>query len=109
MAVRVGNRPSEAALGKVPPHNLEAEESVLGACLISREAIANVLEILGHDDFYKPAHNEIFHTILDLYGRGDPIDAVTLAEELRRRDKLEAVGGKHYLFHLVQSVPTPGS
>lgn len=109
MALRVGSRPSEAALGKVPPHNLEAEESVLGACLISREAIANVLEILGHDDFYKPAHNEIFHTILDLYGRGDPIDAVTLAEELRRRDKLEAVGGKHYLFHLVQSVPTPGS
>lgn len=109
MALRVGNRPSEAALGKVPPHNLEAEESVLGACLISREAIANVLEILGNDDFYKPAHNEIFHTILELYGRGDPVDAVTLAEELRRRDKLEAVGGKPYLFKLVQSVPTPGS
>lgn len=94
---------------RVPPHSLEAEESVLGACLISREAIAGVLEIISAPDFYKPIHAEIFTAILDLYGRGEPVDAVTLAEELRRRGSLESFGGKSYLHTLVSSVPTPGS
>ncbi|MGH2810613.1 MAG: replicative DNA helicase, partial [Actinomycetota bacterium] len=94
---------------RIPPHNLEAEESVLGACMLSREAMANVLEILHAEDFYKPAHGEIFRAMLDLYGKGEPVDAVTVAEELRRRNTLESSGGKPYIFTLVQSVPTPGS
>ena len=94
---------------RIPPHNLEAEESVLGACMLSREAMANVLEILHAEDFYKPAHAEMFRAMLELYGRGEPVDAVTLAEELRRRNTLESGGGKPYIFTLVQSVPSPGS
>lgn len=112
----MATRLSKAAAGpgldrgpRVPPHNLEAEESVLGACLISRQAISTALEIVGPDDFYKPAHSEVFRAMLDLYARGDPIDAVTLAEELRRRGRLDDIGGKPYIFTLVNSVPTPGS
>lgn len=93
----------------VPPSNLEAEESVLGACLLSREAIAAALEVLASDDFYKPAHVEIFNAILELYGRGEPIDGVTVTDELRRRGSLDQVGGRPYIFTLIESVPTPGS
>lgn len=110
MAARL--RPLSPATGlssRVPPHNLEAEESILGACLLSREAIANVLEVVTSQDFYKPAHAEIFTTVLELYGRGEPVDAVTLAEELRRKDLLEPIGGMPYLHTLVSSVPTAGS
>jgi replicative DNA helicase len=109
MATRQMTRAPSVADGRVPPHNLEAEESVLGACLISREAIANVLEIISAPDFYKPAHAEIFTAVLELYGRGEPVDAVTLGDELRRRDTLESFGGKPYLHTLVSGVPTPGS
>jgi replicative DNA helicase len=91
MATRLSSRVvAEPSLGAhVPPYNLEAEESVLGACLLSKEAVANVLEVVRPDDFYKPAHTEMFNAMLELYGRGEPIDAVTLAEELRRRGTLE--------------------
>jgi len=71
--------------------------------------MANVLEIINPDDFYKPAHTELFNAMLELYGKGEPIDAITLAEELRRRDSLESTGGKPYIFTLVQTVPTAGS
>ncbi|MGH2768088.1 MAG: replicative DNA helicase [Actinomycetota bacterium] len=93
----------------VPPHNLEAEESVLGACLLSRHAIASALEIIGPRDFYRPTHGEIFQAVLDLYAAGEPVDPVTLADELARRGILEAIGGKPFIFTLVSSVPTPGS
>src|SRR5438445_11950847 len=96
-------------IARVPPHNLEAEESVLGACLLSRQAIATAIETLSPDDFYKPAHAEMFKIMLDLYARGEPLDAVMLGEELRRRGNLDEFGGKPYLFTLVSSVPTPGS
>lgn len=111
MATRLSSRAGQDSgfSGHVPPYNLEAEESVLGACLLSREAVANVLEIVRADDFYKPAHTEMFNAMLELYGRGEPIDAVTLAEELRRRGTLESLGGKSYIFTLVQTVPTAGS
>ena len=114
MAIRLSSQSNRAGAGSdfpghVPPYNLEAEESVLGACLLSREAVANVLEVVRADDFYKPAHTEMFNAMLELYGRGDPIDAVTLAEELRRRGTLESLGGKSYIFTLVQTVPTAGS
>jgi replicative DNA helicase len=90
---------------RIPPHNVEAEESVLGAMLLSEPSISNVLENLRSDDFYRPAHRKIFDAVVSLYGRGEPVDPVTVADELRRTAALEDVGGKPYLFHLVNSVP----
>src|ERR1700704_4072959 len=110
MATRLSKiSPGGPGPSRVPPHNLEAEESVLGACLLSRQAIATALETVAPEDFYKPAHAEMFKIMLDLYARGEPVDAVTLGEELRRRGNLDEFGGKPYLFTLVNSVPTPGS
>lgn len=91
--------------GRVPPHNIESEESVLGAMLLNEASISDVFERLRADDFYKPAHRRIFEAVVGLFGRGEPVDTVTVAEELRRTGALEAVGGKPYLFHLVNSVP----
>jgi replicative DNA helicase len=90
---------------RVPPHSIEAEESVLGAMLLSETSISDVLEKLRPDDFYKPAHRRIFDAVLSLFGRGEAVDSVTVAEELRRTGQIEEVGGKPYLFHLVNSVP----
>jgi replicative DNA helicase len=94
---------------RVPPHNLEAEESVLGAMMLSAEAIASVIETLKAGDFYRPVHQKIFETILALYARGEPVDAITTVEELNRRGDLEATGGALYVYNLVEAVPTPGS
>jgi replicative DNA helicase len=101
----VSNVRSLQAAHRVPPHNLEAEESVLGAMLLSETSISDVLEKLRADDFYKPAHRQIYEGIVSLFGRGEAVDSVTVAEELRRAGNLEEVGGKPYLFHLVNSVP----
>jgi replicative DNA helicase len=90
---------------RVPPHNVEAEESVLGAMLLSEASISDVLEKLRGEDFYKPAHRRIFESVVALFGRGEAVDSVTVAEELRRTGSLDEVGGKPYLFHLVNSVP----
>src|SRR5919198_6629892 len=92
---------------RVPPHNLEAEESVLGSMMLSSEAIAAVVEVVRADDFYRPAHQRIFGAILAIYARGEPVDAITTVEELTRQQALDAVGGALYLYNLVQSVPTP--
>ena len=101
--------PPVSGASRVPPHNLEAEESVLGACLLARTALGTALEIVGPEDFYKPAHGEMFRLMLGLLARGEPVDAVTVGEELRRVGTLDEFGGKPYLFTLVNSVPTPGS
>ena len=90
---------------RVPPHSVEAEESVLGAMLLSESSITDVLEKLRSDDFYKPAHRKIYDGVVALFGRGEAVDSVTVAEELRRNGQLEEIGGKPYLFHLVNSVP----
>src|SRR5262249_37235985 len=94
---------------RVPPHNLEAEESVLGSMMLSPEAIASVIETLKAPDFYRPVHQKIFQAILSMYARGEPVDAITTVEELTRRGELEATGGALYIYNLVESVPTPGS
>ena len=91
---------------RVPPQNNEAEMSVLGGMLMSKDAIADVVEILHEADFYRPQHARIFHTILDLFTLGQPADAVTVGSELERQGKLEQVGGRAYLHTLVSSVPT---
>ena len=92
--------------GRVPPHNLEAEESVLGSMLLSRTAVGEALEIVRPEDFYREAHVQICEVIRDLFGQGEPPDAVTVAEELRRRDQLDGVGGAPYIHTLVSTVPT---
>ncbi|HET7482224.1 MAG TPA: replicative DNA helicase, partial [Actinomycetota bacterium] len=94
---------------RIPPHNLDAEQSVLGAMLESRDAIANVVEIVHPDDFYRPSHTEIFQAILDLYGRSAAADAITVAEELSRRGTLDQVGGKPYIYELIEAYPTASS
>jgi len=93
-------------LGKVPPHNLEAEQSVLGAMIISKEAINTAIENLYPEDFYKKANEEIFEAIISLFNRNEPVDIITLSEELRKRGTLEKVGGVAYLTDLTGGVAT---
>lgn len=91
---------------RIPPHSLEAEQSVLGAMLLDKEAVAAAAEVLRGEDFYSDAHKEIFEAILDIYDNGTPVDLVTLAEALRQRGTLEAVGGGTYISDLSMSVPS---
>jgi replicative DNA helicase len=90
----------------LPPHSLEAEESVLGSMLLSQEAIADVLEILTPKDFYKETHGIIFQAALSLYASGEPVDPLTVAESLRAQGNLEKVGDRSYILNLMSSVPT---
>lgn len=94
---------------RVPPHNLEAEESVLGSMMLSGEAIAAVVETIDAEDFYRSAHARVYRVCLDLYGKGEPVDAITVVEELKRKGQLGDVGGHLYIHNLVESVPTPAS
>lgn len=98
--------PGAAAAPPWAPHDLAAEQSVLGGMLLSMDAIADVLERLRPIDFYRPAHQSVYGAILDLYGRGEPADAVTVAAELDRRGLLVRVGGAPYLHTLIATVPT---
>jgi replicative DNA helicase len=91
---------------RVPPQDIEAEQSVLGGMLLSKDAIADVVEVLKGHDFYKPAHETIFQAILDVYARGEPADPITIAAELTKRGEINKVGGAAYLHTLVQTVPT---
>ena len=93
-------------ISKLPPQNVEAEQSVLGAILLDNNALNKALEILNPDDFYKEAHKRIFKTILDLNERNETIDLITLTDYLKGRNELEQVGGASYLTSLVNSVPT---
>ena len=88
-----------------PPQDVAAEQSVLGGMLLSKDAIADVVEVLHGADFYRPAHQVIFDCILDLYGRGEPADAITVSAELTRAGDLARVGGAPYLHTLVAGVP----
>ncbi len=92
--------------GRVPPHNLDAEESLLGAMLLSRDAIAEAVECCTAEDFYKPAHAHVFSAVTSLYARGEPADPVTVAEELRRTGALEAVGDQSILLTLQVNTPS---
>ena len=91
---------------RTPPQNVEAEQSVLGGMLLSKDAIADVVEVLKSGDFYRPAHQTIFDTVLDLYGRGEPADAITVSADLQRAGDLGRVGGAPYLHTLIAGVPT---
>lgn len=90
---------------KVPPHSIEAEQSVLGAMLMDKEQIIVVLEVLKSNDFYKEAHKEIFEAIYDIFNREEPVDLITLTEELKKRGTLDAIGGIPYINSLSEGVP----
>ncbi len=90
---------------RVPPHNLAAEESLLGAMLLSKDAIATAVELVDADDFYKPAHGHIFEAVASLFSAGEPVDPITVAEELNRAGLLDGVGGPATLVSLQASTP----
>jgi replicative DNA helicase len=96
----------EPQFERTPPQDLFAEQCVLGGMLLSKDAIADVVEQLRSDDFYKPAHQSVFDATLDLYGRGEPADAVTVAAELTKRGEIGRIGGAPYLHTLLSLVPT---
>jgi replicative DNA helicase len=98
--------PAAVPFDRQPPQDLPAEQSVLGGMLLSKDAIADVFEVVTSKDFYKPAHVHIFDAILDLYSRGEPADPITVSAELERGGLLPRVGGSVYLHHLTAMVPT---
>ncbi|MEZ4696646.1 MAG: replicative DNA helicase [Rhodothermales bacterium] len=93
-----------SAPGRVPPQAVDVEQAVLGAMLIEREAIPRAIEVLPPDSFYDPRHTRIYQAILSLFERGNPVDMITLSDELRRRQELEAVGGPYYITELTTAV-----
>ena len=93
-------------LGKVPPHDTEAEQAVIGSMLTDKEAIINAVEVLKEEDFYREDNKTIYGAILNLYNRAEPVDIITLKAELDSMGKLDAVGGLEYLAELPEKVPT---
>lgn len=93
-------------LGKVPPHDLEAEQAVLGSMLTDKDAVIAAMEILEVDSFYRDDNKSIFEAIMNLYSRSEPIDIITLKDELMSLGKFEQVGGLEYLASLPEKVPT---
>lgn len=106
MSVAEFPREVEASPALTPPQDIAAEQSVLGAMMLSKDAIADVIESLREDDFYKPAHATIYASIVDLFSRGEPADAVTVANQLSKSGTLSNIGGASYLHTLVSAVPT---
>ncbi len=98
--------PSDFSQPKLPPQNLEAEQSVLGAILLENTAMAKAMELLTEDNFYRTAHRKIYQAMLELSELGEVIDQITLTERLKSQGELESVGGAAYLAELVQIVPT---
>ncbi|WP_156755360.1 replicative DNA helicase [Actinokineospora pegani] len=98
--------PLERGLDRQPPQDDAAEQSVLGGMMLSKDAIADVIEALRPGDFYKPKHQTIYDCILDLYGRGEPADPIMVSAELDRRGELVRIGGPNYLHNLISTVPT---
>lgn len=94
------------SLGRIPPQNIEAEQSVIGSILLDKEVLSNVTEIISSHDFYREDHKEIYEAIMDLYERAEPIDLITVSEQLKVRGSLDGVGGLEYLTNLASAVPT---
>lgn len=93
-------------LGKVPPHDLEAEQAIIGSMLTDRDAVISAIEILKEEDFYREDNKAIYTAILNLYNRAEPIDIITVKSELESMGKFEQVGGLEYLAELPEKVPT---
>ncbi len=93
-------------LGKVPPHDLEAEQAIIGSMLTDRDAVVSAIEVLKEEDFYREDNKAIYSAILNLYNRAEPIDIITVKAELESMGKFEQVGGLEYLAELPEKVPT---
>jgi replicative DNA helicase len=100
-----GERGGES-FDRMPPQDIAAEQGVLGGMMLSKDAIADVVEVLRGNDFYRPAHELVYEAILDLYSRGEPADPVTVSAELTNKNELARVGGTPYLHDLISTVPT---
>jgi replicative DNA helicase len=100
---------TEEIIGKIPPHSLEAEESLIGCLLIDKDAIIKIADSLMPQDFYKDGHKIIYEAIKDLYNNQEPIDIITLANRLEERKNLEKIGGRSYLAKLSNTVATSGN
>ena len=101
-----GNQEYRGGFDRVPPQDLNAEMATLGGMLLSKDAIADVIETLRGSDFYRSVHESIFEAIVDVYNRSEPADALIVADELAKRGELERIGGAAYLTSLMGSVPT---
>lgn len=95
----------DPSLHKLPPQNIEAEESILSAVLIDSSALLDIVEILSPEDFYRTAHQKIFAAITELFAKSEPIDLVTVANNLKEKGQLEDMGGATYLAQLIDTVP----
>ncbi len=104
--LRVAESRPAAEFERTPPQDISAEQCVLGGMLLSKDAIADVVEVLRPTDFYRPAHQLVYDAVLDLYGRGDPVDAVTVSDALSRAGTVGRAGGAPYLATLISAVPT---
>ena len=93
-------------LGKIPPHSLEAERSVLGSLLLDKDAVIQIVDLLIPEDFYDPINGEIYRSIIELFNKRSPIDLLTLSNDLKEKGKLEMVGSEPYLAELTNEVPT---
>ncbi|PZU43057.1 MAG: intein-containing replicative DNA helicase, partial [Arsenicicoccus sp.] len=91
---------------RLPPQDVAAERSALGSMMLSKDAIAECSEMVKAHDFYRPAHESIFEACVDLYSRGEPVDAITVGDELTKRGDLQRIGGTAYLHQLIAEVPT---
>ena len=98
--------PRDGGFDRTPPHDVAAEQCVLGGMLLSKDAISDVMETIRPDDHYRPAHQIVHEAILELYGRGEPADPVTVSDLLNKRGELARIGGPSYLHTLIASVPT---
>ena len=98
------NKLAEFDYGRMPPQATDLEEAVLGAVMLEKDALLNIIDILVPDSFYKEAHQKIFQAVLDLSSNLQPIDILTVTEELRKRDELEVIGGAYYLTQLTSRV-----
>ena len=94
---------------RIPPQNMEAEQSLLGCLLIDQDSIVKIADSVQSEDFYRPAHQQLFETILDLFERHDPIDILSLGNRLEEKGQLQQVGGRAYLVELSNMVPTAGN
>ena len=91
---------------KIPPHNTEAEKSVLGSAMLSKEALADVIDVVAPEDFYDAAHKEIFEVMVELFRNNVSVDIVTVCEELNKRKSLQMVGGRAYIASLSSFAPS---
>jgi len=91
---------------RIPPHSDDAEKSVLGSILLDKDALYEVLEILKPEDFYNEMHKEIYSAVIELYRKSQPVDILTVSEELKKRKSLEMVGGRAYIALLSTVVPS---